>query len=114
MQLPSADDAVVLREKVVGYLLNPHHPDGAPKARFFNLVGFEIDEWEVLADALKQLGERSPVVGSVDSAHGTKYIVDGAIATPSGRLAEVRTIWIVDRGQQRPRLVSAYPRKQEA
>ena len=68
----------------------------------------------LLADALKQLGEQSLVVRSVDSVHGTKYIVDGAIATPTGRSVEVRTIWIVDRGEQPPRLVSAYPRKQEA
>ena len=47
MQLPNADFAVVLREKVVGYLLNPQHPDGAPKAKFFDRVGFKIDEWEV-------------------------------------------------------------------
>jgi hypothetical protein len=114
MQLPNADVAVVSQEKTARYLLNPLHPDGAPTARFFDLFGFNVDEWEVLADPLKEVGKRSRLVSSVDSVDGRKYIVDGNIATPSGRSAGVRTIWIVDRGEQRPRLVSAYPREQES
>ena len=72
MQLPNSDVAIVSEEKIVGYLLNSLHPDGVPKARFFDLFGFKVDEWEVLADALKLLGERSPVVETVDSVHGAK------------------------------------------
>lgn len=35
MQLPNASTAELSREKIVGYLLNPEHPDGAGKAAFF-------------------------------------------------------------------------------
>ena len=50
----------------------------------------------------------------VDSPHGSKYIVDGKIDTPSGRQVTVRTVWIVDHDHQIPRLVTAYPLRQES
>jgi hypothetical protein len=111
MQLPNANTAELSREKIVGYLLNPEHPDGAGKAAFFYAAGFRVERWQELADALKSLAERVPVTRSVDSSHGSKYIVDGPIGTPSGRTVTVRTVWIVDRGSQVPRLVTAFPRQ---
>jgi len=109
MRVPDADTAIVSQEKIVGYLLNPLHPDGAGKAQFFNAVGFRVDRWTVLADALRNLIVGSEAISRVDSAHGTKYIVDGVISTPSGRIIRVRTVWIVDAGEKSPRLVTAYP-----
>lgn len=47
---------------------------------------------------------------SVESQHGRKYIVAGPLETPNGKLAHVRTVWIVDAGEDTPRLVTAYPR----
>lgn len=41
--------------------------------------------------------------------HGVKYVLDGRMETPGGDTPMVRTIWIVDRGRDRPRLVTAYP-----
>ena len=113
MQLPNADAAVVSRDKIVGYLLNSQHPDSAGKAAFFSAMGFHVDSWRQLADALIKLVTVAPVALRVDSPHGSKYIVDGAIDTPSGRSASVRTVWIVDHGNHAPRLVTAYPRQQE-
>jgi hypothetical protein len=51
----------------------------------------------------------SEVVVSMETSHGIKYIVDGALITPSGKRPTVRTVWIVDRGSENPRLVTAYP-----
>jgi hypothetical protein len=45
----------------------------------------------------------------VRSPYGTKYIVDGPLRSPDGRLPIVRTIWIVDAETEFPRLVTAYP-----
>ena len=49
------------------------------------------------------------VVKSMETTHGHKYILDGRIEAPGGKTAQVRTVWIVDRGLARPRLVTAYP-----
>ena len=109
MQLPHTENAVVAEEKIVGYLLNAQHPDGAGKAKFYESLGFDVSLWQVLADALKDQVEHSPVSRHVDSVHGSKYIIEGPLQTPSGRTVVVRSVWIIDRGETVPRLVTAYP-----
>jgi hypothetical protein len=114
MRVPDADTAIVSQDKIVGYLLNPLHPDGAGKAQFFDALGFRADQWTDFADALRTVIARSESTSRVDSAHGVKYIVDGTIDTPSGRIVCIRTVWIIDAGKSAPRLVTAYPHEQGA
>ena len=47
----------------------------------------------------------------VESAHGEKYVVDGRVSSQTGksRHRKVRTVWIIDRGAETPRLITAYP-----
>jgi hypothetical protein len=108
MRLPNADRATVSREKVVDYLLNPSHPDGASKAAFFLAMGFQPEKWQVLATAFQRLAQREEAI-CVDSPHGSKYIVKGEIDTPSGLKVTIRTVWIVDNDSEIPRLVTAFP-----
>lgn len=109
MKLPRAENAEISESKLCDYLLDTAHPDGASKARFFNGLGYSIDDWELLANDLRELAKTSTLVRKVESDHGTKYIVDGELNGPLGNPKPVRTIWIVDRGMQFPRLVTAYP-----
>jgi hypothetical protein len=109
MKLPNAHFALVEQSKIIEYLLNPAHPDNGGKALFFQSLGFRPEEWQVLADAFRKLAQTGAVSKSMESPHGCKYILDGHIETPSGRTSMVRTIWIVDRGVNTPRLVTAYP-----
>jgi len=75
MKLPHANLAVVDREKITEYLLNREHPDNGGKADFFIVLGFTMDKWENLADALQQLAIRSEVSLSMESPHGKKYML---------------------------------------
>ncbi len=109
MDLPNAHLAIVDKEKITDYLLNPAHPDNGGKARFFLGLGFTADEWRIFADALQRLAHSFPVTEHVESPHGVKYIVIGPIETPSGGSPTVRTVWIIDKGNDKPRLVAAYP-----
>jgi hypothetical protein len=43
----------------------------------------------------------------MESVHGTKYIIDGEIENPAGKVARARTIWIIDVGTDFPRLSHA-------
>jgi hypothetical protein len=65
MRLPNAERALVEREKVESYLLNPAHPDNGGKASFFISLGFCADKWPVLAEALRQLAAAVPFARSV-------------------------------------------------
>jgi len=114
MNLPNRELALVEHEKVRNYLLNDIHPDGFGKAAFFKALGFQREAWATLADAFRQIGRDFPVTKSMTSAHGRKYIVDGVLQTPVGQTVMVRTIWIVDKGETRPRLITAYPKEVES
>ena len=109
MKLPNADKAVVEREKVVDYLLNPAHRYGASKARFFSAFGFRVEQWERLAEALREHGRTHDVSRTVETGFGPRYVVEGELNTPGGRRPRVHTVWQLDRGEVAPRLISTYP-----
>ena len=111
MKLPNAHRAIVEEAKIVDYLLNPAHPDNGGKAAFFLELGFRREDWQTLAAAFRTMAQNLTVTTSMASAHGQKYIVEGIIETPSGKTSRVRTVWIVDRGLDTPRLVTAYPQE---
>ena len=109
MKIPNAHLALVTRDKIVDYLLNPAHPDNGGKAEFFTNFGFVREEWDTLAKALRGLVAVNDFAESLESPHGIKYILIGKLETPCGRKPTVQTIWIIDRGRSCPRLVTAYP-----
>jgi hypothetical protein len=114
VKLPSADLAVVDRVKVLDYLLNEAHPDNGGKARFFASLGFSREDPERLIEALREVAEHGEVVISAESVHGEKCVVDGwlSVQTQDRRRWPIRTVWIIDRGKDAPRLVTAYPGKE--
>ena len=107
VNLPNAHLALVEREKITDYLLNPAHPDNGGKASFFLSLGFKRHDWQPFSRALCDLARTAQVAKTIDSPHGRKYILDACIESPSGRTATVRSVWIVDRGVEVPRLVTA-------
>jgi hypothetical protein len=109
LNLPTAHLAIVDREKITDYLLNPAHPDNGGKTKFFLGLGFAAEQWQVFAEALRTLAGSFPIIEFVESPHGIKYIVVGRLDGPSGKSPSVRSVWIVDKGNDRPRLVTAYP-----
>lgn len=109
MRLPNADGAQVDVEKLNRYLLSQTHPIGRSKARFFRGVGFDESNIETLERGLIGIAKTGEIAETETSLHGVKYILDGLITTPSGDRIKVRTVWIVDKGQDRPRFVTAYP-----
>lgn len=107
-RLPHAEQAMIEERKIVDYLLNPSHPQGQAKARFFERLGFDRERPEHLRAALSQLAVTSKVVER-ESPYGRKFIGVGTIRSPSGRSARVTTVWIMLGGLPPPILVTAYP-----
>ena len=108
MRLPFADQAIVHHDKIVGYLLDPDHPHGGDKARFFSAMGFRRDAPNVLREALLGLAWTAGAV-ALPHAFGTKYVLEGEVETPSGRRVWLRAVWMMDADRPPPRLVTAYP-----
>jgi hypothetical protein len=109
MRLPNAYLAVIEEKKITEYLLNATHHFGSSKARFFEDFGFRVEEWEMLAAAIREHGRRHEVTRVKETGFGPRYEVDGELNAPDGRCPRVRTVWQMDRGQIAPRLITVYP-----
>jgi len=74
--------------------------------------GFRLEDWELLAEALRTHGVSQQVVKTVESPYGTRYAIQGPLESPDGRHPLVRTVWLVKKGQVAARLITAYPMKE--
>jgi hypothetical protein len=109
MKLPNAEDAVISQQKLTDYLLSKGHPVGRWKARFFRSLGFGDEHVDALKDALMIIAKNGEVGAVIPSDYGTKYVVEGWIEAPDGHRALVRTVWVIEAGEGRPKLVTVYP-----
>lgn len=109
MKLPNREDAYIPSPKLHDYLLSRTHSVGRWKAGFFRALGFDETNLDLLERRLIAIANSENVKDVVVSAHGAKYIIEGSLQTPVGSLVQVRTVWIIDAEQDRPRFVTAYP-----
>ena len=114
MPIPNAHQATIPPEKLSGYLLNPLHPVGGPKASWFLMLGYQTEIPELLAADLLKIVGSSADFDSLQDVFGVKYVVRGVLRTPSGRLVPLLSIWMIENGSDVPRLVSAYPARSQS
>jgi hypothetical protein len=108
-RLPRANRALVAREKLEGYLLNPQHEVGRHKARVFaSALGIQRRDWQYLGDQLRTAVVDAPVralarrpgAACTRSSSRSKGLING-------QTRQVATVWLVA-GDEPPRLVTAY------
>jgi hypothetical protein len=109
MSLPNSEKAYVPDQKLKAYLLSETHAIGRAKAKYFRGLGDTESNAEQLADALLAIVKSEEVREKVTTDYGTKYIVDGDILTPGGTGVRLRTVWVIEPHDDRPRFVTAYP-----
>ena len=107
--LPNYQKAVLPREKLEKYVLDPTNPVGKHKAIIFERVlGFVQSDWDSLGKAiLGELAYHEAAMGRRDH-YGQRYNVTMPITGPRGRIADVLTAWIIDTGEDYPRFITAY------
>jgi len=109
MRLPNQQKVIIPETKIRGYLLSTSHPYGRHKAALFKSFGFRAKYWELMASALRVHAEQYEVVRVEDTEFGSRYIVEGPLRAPDGRAPTVRVVWFIEKGDDRPRLVTVYP-----
>jgi hypothetical protein len=109
--LPNHAKSRVPDAKLTGYLLAREHIDGGPKARFFERFGFSHLEPDQLRLALLAHAGANEVSASRKTDFGQIYEVNGRLNTPDGRNPFVLVAWMIEDGDDRPRLVTAVPSK---
>jgi hypothetical protein len=108
-KLPNRKNAYIATDKIEKYLLSETHSVGQSKAKFFRLLGYNETNFETLITELVAIANTEEVKEIFASAHGVKYVINGRLLTPSGQLANVKTIWIIEKNHSQPRFVTAYP-----
>ena len=109
MQLPNRLQAYIPSQKLHASLLSETHAVGKAKATFFRALGFNETNAHLLEHGLLTLAHSAPVQEVIPSPHGVKYVIEGVVETPSGTAPRIRTIWILETGEETPRFVTAYP-----
>jgi len=109
MELPNKEKAYIPLAKLKDYLLSETHSVGKSKAKFLRSLGFNEVNVNLLKEGLIAIAHSGNVKDVVSSSHGVKYVIDGQIKVPFGGFIEMRTVWIIDKGQSRPRFVTSYP-----
>ena len=98
--LPNREHAYVEESKLTDYLLSDSHPVGRSKAQFFKAAGFDKLNVDILARALVHIAE-TQAVEDITTGYGSKYVADGTLHSPQLGPLNVRTVWIVDRGEEK-------------
>lgn len=109
MKLKNSAQADIPLDKLHMYLLSETHPIGKSKAKYFQAAGFNKENVHLLKEGLLSLIRSEDIKDEIRTPHGVKYVVDGMLKTLEGRFLRVRTVWIVDKGGEMPRFVTAYP-----
>jgi len=111
MPLPNPDRAVVDAAKVRDYLLSTGHSVGRFKAAVFAAAGYRRSRWAVLQADLLETALLQPTI-ETQTPFGQKFEVPAILHGPHRELA-VTVVWLVRRGEDFPRLVTAYPRARQ-
>jgi hypothetical protein len=108
MKLPNGHLAVVSDKKLFGFLLNEEHEEQPGHADLFHrLLGITAGNAELLRSALIQAVQTREASPGGPSPYGTKYEVRFEMTGPRGTYT-ILSIWIIERGQENPRLVTAF------
>jgi len=109
VRLPNSDRAYVYSSKLTGYLLSETHPIGQWKSKVFRRLGFSEENIAILEQEIISIAQSGNVIQSIVSEFGTKYVIDGELKGRHSESMRIRTIWIVERREEAPRFVTAYP-----
>jgi hypothetical protein len=107
--VPNCERSIIAPAKITDYLLSEMHPVGRSKAQFFKRFGFHADNPEELTRVLLTHVRDNAVAHTETSAYGSKYRVDGPLASPDGRNPRVATVWMIPDGETIPHFVTAFP-----
>jgi hypothetical protein len=109
LKIPNADRAIVEPAKLRDYLLSHSHPVGRFKAAFFLRLGYSADGWNQLEADFRRQHLSRDASPDAPTPYGQKYVIRATLVGPSGRSATIVSVWVIRRGEDMPRFVTAYP-----
>ena len=109
MKLPNAERAFVDIAKLRDYCLSSSHLVGKHKAKVFaSALGVTSDNADLLQTTLLQVAASSnEAIATEFDEYGQRYVLDFDMTTSQGS-ARIRSVWIVLKSEDFPRLVTCY------
>ena len=108
-RLPNADYAHIDARKLRDYALSVQHDVGRFKAVFFAQMGYTADNWQQLAQDIREQHSSQVADTGQPSPYGRKYTITAPLKGPSGPARQVTTVWIFRPGQASADLVTIQP-----
>lgn len=109
-RLPNYKNAVIPQRKLGNYLLNPTKSKG--KSDFFNSIGYNMKNAERLEKDIRKGLENNKALRYNENKFGNRaYEVDMPLGI--NKKVIVKTAWQVDKGENVPKFVSAYPKEKK-
>lgn len=107
-RLPNYRSAVVLNAKVKNYLLNPNKSNG--KWKFFRGLGYTMKNSKRLERDIRDGLSKNKALKFAPNKYGnTAYQVEMQLGV--GDKSDVVTAWQIDKGDNKPRFITAYKQK---
>ncbi len=109
MLIPNADKAVIEQDKIALYLLDTEHLRGGSKAKLLISLGYDAKHWQQLAEDLRFQHLQAEFLSKRETAWGSRYDIVAPLTGPNGDTVLFHSVWQIDLGKDRPRLITMYP-----
>jgi hypothetical protein len=107
-KLPNANGAVIELTKLRDYCLSSEHPRGRHKARVFReALGLTVTDVEWLQQQFMEAIQNHSAEKQATDRFGSRWRIDIPL-TRQDRSAVVRTIWMINTGENFPRLITCW------
>jgi Domain of unknown function (DUF6883) len=108
MKLPNAERAFVDIAKLRDYSLNAEHKEGTHKARVFAAaLGLGPGNAEWLRAKLLNIARSEDCRLGRKTDYGQRYLIDSELSHER-KSAQIRSVWIIRKGENSPRLITCY------
>lgn len=101
----------IMDAKIIDYLLNPEHPDGGSKARFFLSHNCSISNFNKLKNIISAHLTQSTKIRTENSQYGIKLIAEGDIILPDSFKTNMISVWMLNEDRKIIKFVTCYPIK---
>ena len=107
--LPNYQEAIIPEEKFTKYALNINNPRGKDKAiAFEKALGYNLNNSDKLVENIRNNLNKFNAVEKPDKGYGKIYEIIMTLTGENGKVANVKTGWIIDKNTGETRLTSAY------
>lgn len=107
--LPNYEEAIIPEEKFTRYALDMNNPKGRDKAiAFEKALGYNLTNYEKLIENIRNNINQFNAIEKPDKGYGKVYEIIMTLTGENGRVANVKTGWLIDKYTKQTRLTSAY------